>query len=93
MTIGKTLSILVAAAYLIAAFTSATPAVGLRVLGFLILPLACIWFSEEMGEYTGNWGRHHIDEKSPGCMIAFLGWVILLMPVVVVLSIHLLVKR
>lgn len=93
MTIGKTLSVLVAVAYLVAAFTSATPGFGPRVFGFLILPIACIWFSEELGEYTGNWGGQHIDQKSPGCMIAFLGWTILLLPIVAILFIELLVKR
>lgn len=93
MTIGKILSLLLAAAYLIAAFTSATPENGLRVLLFLLLPMACIWFSEELGEFTGNWGGQHIDQKSPGCLLAFSGWVMLLMPVLAILVTRLLLKR
>jgi hypothetical protein len=93
MTIGKTLSVIVAAAYLIAAFTFATPAIGPRVLAFLILPMACIWFSEELGEFTGDWGGHHIDQKSPGCMIAFLGWVLLLLPPFAIFITHLIAGR
>ena len=93
MNIGKVLSLLLAAAYLIAAFTSATPETGLRVLLFLLLPMACIWFSEELGEFTGNWGGQHIDQKSPGCVLTFVGWVMLLMPLLAVLFLKLLVKR
>ncbi len=93
MTFGRIVSGLVALGYLVIAFSLGGPYAGTRVLVFLLLPLACIWFSEEMGEFTGNWGGHHIDEKSPGCMLAFLGWSLLLLPPLAVLATHLLTKR
>jgi len=54
----------------------------IKTLLFLILPLACIWFSDAMGNYTGNliFPRPPITEKSPGIMVAFMGWVLLLFP-------------
>lgn len=64
---------------------------GIESLGvvvlFLILPLACIWFSETLGNYTGpsffKGNRYDyftsIDKETPGCMIALVGWILLLL--------------
>jgi len=93
MNIGRILSALTAIAYLAAAFSLSSPQTGLRVMVFLLLPMVCIWYSEEMGEYTGYWGRSYIDEKSPGCMIALVGWSLLLLPVIIVLITHLMSGR
>jgi len=51
---------------------------------YLILPMSCIWFCEEMGGYTGiGMGRGAITSTSPGCMVAFGGWLLLFLPVIV----------
>lgn len=52
---------------------------------FLILPLACIWYSEAVGGYTGlNFGtRPAISRATPGCFIAFGGWLLLIMPLII----------
>jgi hypothetical protein len=44
----------------------------------LLLPLALIWFGDALGEYTGPVSRGYIDQKSPGCLVKFFGWVFLL---------------
>lgn len=93
MTFGKLLSGLIAVGFLVIAFSFAGEYAGIRVLVFLLLPLACIWFSEDLGEFTGNWGGYHIDEKSPGCMIAIIGWVLLLLPPLAILIAHLVTRR
>jgi len=69
--------------FIAAGFGGAEEAI--KTLLFLILPLACIWFSDAMGNYTGNliFPRPPITEKSPGIMVAFMGWVLLLFPVVI----------
>lgn len=44
----------------------------------LLFPLGLIWFSEALGEFTGNIGRGGIvDVRSPSWMIAGIGWLIL----------------
>lgn len=64
------------------AYGGAEPA--FKMATFLILPLACIWFSSAMGGYTGvGFGRGPITSTSPGCFVAFGGWLLLLVPLIV----------
>lgn len=53
-----------------------------KVVSFLLLPLACIWFSDAMGNCTGflTFTRPAITEKSPGILVAFIAWLLLLSP-------------
>jgi hypothetical protein len=77
----RILSLIIAALYLAFAYHAEGGALVLRMTGFLVLPLACIWFSEEMGGYTGvGFGRGAITEPSSGCFVAFAGWLLLLLP-------------
>ena len=48
--------------------------------GALLLPLACIWFGDELGEYVG--GKSGITRKSPGWMVKLGGWMLLLLPAI-----------
>ena len=48
-----------------------------------ILPLACIWFGDTMGGYTGAAGTIGITQESPGALVCLLGWVLMLLPLVV----------
>ena len=53
---------------------------------FLILPLGCIWFSDAMGGYTGmGMGSGAITSPTPGFLIAFVGWLLLLLPIILAL--------
>lgn len=79
--INRTLSAAVAVAYLIVAYVTGGPPLLIRLGPYLLIPLACIWFGEELGAYTGSWGARSIDAESPGCLVAFFGWVLLLIPV------------
>jgi hypothetical protein len=80
----RIISGIIACCYLVAAFIAKGPLMTFRMSGFLILPLACIWFSNEMGGFTGTgFGRGSITEKSPGWAVAFVGWLLLLLPVFV----------
>lgn len=47
-----------------------------------VFPLAFIWFSDALGSYVGRWGDMWIDTPSPSGLICFLGWILLLMPVI-----------
>ncbi len=52
------------------------------LVAYLLLPLALIWFSEEMGTYTGIMRFQPVSKQSPGCLVAALGWLLLLAPVI-----------
>jgi len=88
----RSLSLLVVLAY--AAFAlfggshrSATAAVGavLLTLVYMLMPLACIWFGEEMGDYIGSLPGPAINRRTPGWMVKIGGWFLLLLPVIIFL--------
>ena len=85
--VARTLSLIIAVAYLVltamSARSSAKVLSGLLITcGALLLPLACIWFSDELGEYVGALPGPGITRKSPGWMVKIGGWVLLLLPVI-----------
>jgi uncharacterized protein len=51
-----------------------------RIVGFCVLPLACIWFPEVLGSLVGA----RITKPSPRSFVWFLGWVVLLVPLIMV---------
>jgi uncharacterized membrane protein YoaT (DUF817 family) len=83
MTVSKTLSALVALAYIGIALLAGAGWETLKLVAFLVLPLACIWFSEEMGSFTGIMRGQFINAQTPGCLVAFGGWLLLLLPVII----------
>lgn len=89
LSIGRTLSLIVAAVYLLVAGLSAPSirelvAALLILSGYMLIPLACIWFGDELGEYVGTLPGPSINRKSPGCMVKVGGWVLLLFPVIII---------
>lgn len=83
MTKSRFLSFVVAVGYLIAAYFGGGWELVWRAAIFLILPLACIWFGDAMGSYTGiGMGRGAITSPTPGWLVALGGWLLLLMPVI-----------
>jgi uncharacterized membrane protein YoaT (DUF817 family) len=82
--ISKALSLIVAMAYVALAYAFGDGAVAMKMGMFLILPLACIWFSESMGGYVGGTMRgQYIGSTTPGCLVAAGGWLLLLIPLVI----------
>ena len=72
-------SAILAAIYVIGAFTRSSED-GCKVLLAVIFPLACIWFGEAMGGFTGPAGSVGITAPSPGIIVCILGWIVLLLP-------------
>lgn len=77
ITIGKILALLIAIGYAVGTAVHAhgvTPdLVGGCVI--LLLPLALIWFPEEMGSFTGYVGRGgSIDTETPPILVSIAGW-------------------
>ena len=56
-----------------------------QVMGYFLLPLACIWYGDEMGEYVGNFPGPAINRRTPGWMVKVGGWFLLLLPALIVL--------
>ena len=77
-------SSLLASVYVVGGFVVGGGEGGFKVIGFVILPLACIWFSEAMGGYTGPSGSIWISAPSPGLIVCILGWLLLLMPLIII---------
>jgi hypothetical protein len=59
----------------------------LRVAGYFLLPLACIWYGDEMGEYMGTFPGPAINRATPGWMVKLGGWFLLFLPAIIVLFI------
>ena len=51
---------------------------------FLLLPLGCIWFGDELGGFTGIGAKGiFISDETPGIFIKIAGWIFLLLPVAI----------
>lgn len=81
----RILSALLAVIYMVGAFVTGGAENGFKVLGFVILPLACIWFGEAMGGYTGPTTIINITAPTPGLIVCMVGWVLLIVPLLFVL--------
>lgn len=82
--LSRAISAMIAVVYLVGGFAAGGAEVALRVLLFSILPVACIWFPDVLGDYTGIFLLDSITTKSPAGFVWFLGWIVLLLPVIVV---------
>lgn len=54
----------------------------------LIMPVAMIWFGDEIGDYVGGFhriGKPYITKRSPGSLVSLFGWALLLAPIVIVI--------
>jgi hypothetical protein len=76
------LSGVIAAIYVLAALVTTSAEHAFLALLFVIFPLACIWFGDAMGGFTGPAGTIGITASSPGVVVRILGWVVLLLPVI-----------
>jgi hypothetical protein len=83
MSWNRLISVLVAVIYLAIAFAHGGMEPTFKIGMFLILPLACIWFADAMGGYTGLTTSMPITAPSPGVIVCILGWVLLLLPLII----------
>ena len=51
----------------------------------LLAPLALIWFPDEIGSLTGYFQSGYVNVQTPGPIISFIGWFLLVAPGVVCL--------
>jgi len=80
--VSRLLSLVVVLVYVAVGGAVAGPVVGLKILAAMLLPLACIWFPDALGEYTGQ-GMSRVTAPSPPSLVWLLGWTLLFLPVIV----------
>lgn len=83
MTCSRLLSGVLAAIYIVSAFYFGGVGPGFKMTIFLILPIACIWFSEPMGGYVGPVVHGMITSPTPAIVVCIGGWLLLLLPLVI----------
>jgi len=83
----RVLSLIIAAGYvlitLLGGLSRSVPAaIGsvLLVSVVLLLPLACIWYGDEVGGYMGMLPGPAINRSTPGVFVKVGGWILLLLP-------------
>ena len=76
----KILSLIVASTYLVVAYFFADAYLLFKIISFLFIGIACIWFGDPLGKVTGfRWiGNINVSQETPGGVIKILGWIILL---------------
>jgi hypothetical protein len=79
--VSRWLSLLLVLAYVAGAGVVAGALSALRLLGAMLVPLACVWFPEEMGALTGH--RYSLNRPSHPSFVWLLGWFLLLLPLTI----------
>ena len=79
----RLISLAIAAIYVIRALVSGGLESALKTVLFCVIPLACIWFPEALGDYTGFFLFDSLTKESPPFLVWFLGWVVFLLPVII----------
>jgi hypothetical protein len=75
--VNRALSMAVYISYLIAAYHFGGGLLTAKVATALLLAMACIWFPEALGEYTGIMHYHAITNPTPAFLVCAGGWLIL----------------
>jgi hypothetical protein len=91
--ISKTLSLILVIIYLAFAYYGDGAETAFKVGMYAIIPLACIWFSQPMGNYTGTMRGQLITSSTPGCLVATGGWLLLLMPILLTAALLIFEKK
>ncbi len=81
MVISRIISALVVVSYLVFIYVSQDMAAVFDSLLLMIIPLGCIWFSDELGG-TDPGSGDETSRKSYQVPIAITGWIILLLPII-----------
>ena len=77
ITIGKILGLVIALAYavIIAVTEGGVTEGAIKCCVALLLPLALIWFPDELGSFTGYVGRGgNINTETPPILVSIMGW-------------------
>jgi len=86
--VARKVSLGIVIVYLIAAFIYGGWELLLIAAIVLIMPVAMIWFGDEIGDYIGGFhriGKPYITKRSPGSLVSLFGWALLLAPIVIIM--------
>jgi hypothetical protein len=85
----RILSGLLIGAYVIIAYWNKGLGFAFYAIGGLLLPFACIWFADELGSATGfiSFMRPYITFPTPPFFLRLGGWLLLLIPWIIALSV------
>lgn len=75
--VNRGLSLLIALLYLAVAYSARGGEAMLKLAMFLLLPLACIWFSEALGQYGGTIRGQVMTSSTPPFLLCAGGWLVL----------------
>jgi len=86
-TLPRFLSALVVLGYISLALQFRDGAWAARMFAYCLLPILCIWFPDAMGRYraAGIAFSQTASDEPPPSIIFMLGWVLLLLPALIVL--------
>lgn len=77
IVINRGLSLLIYFVYLAAAYAHGGAETTFKVAMGLLLPMACIWFSQPLGDYTGIIRGQSMTSSTPAFLVCAGGWFIL----------------
>jgi len=75
--INRSLSFLICFTYVVAAYSHGGGASALKVGAGLVLPMACIWFPDPLGEYSGTIRGQSMTSSTPAFLVCAGGWLVL----------------
>lgn len=84
----RKLSLVIVLVYLVAALIYGGWELLLIAAIVLIMPIAMIWFGDEIGDYVGGFhriGKPYITKRSPGSLVSLFGWALLLAPIAIII--------
>jgi hypothetical protein len=86
--LNKALSLAVVVLYVVAAYRTGGGEAAFKTAFGLLLPLACIWFSEPLGGYTGTIRGQLMTSYTPVWLVCAGGWLVLVGVPVIVLALR-----
>jgi len=85
--VARVLSLTLVGFYVIIALASGRTDALYKMVPAVVFGLACIWNGDALGRMTGfRWfGSMNISTETPGGLIRFVGWLLLILPLIAIL--------
>lgn len=83
----RILSLLLVASYVLFAYAADQIGVILEMIPIIVFGLACLWYGDALGGMTGfRWFYNiNVSRTTPGGFLRFLGWILLLIPFIILI--------
>ena len=81
----KIIALVISTFYLIVIYTVGGAGTCLTLFALLLIPISCIWFGSMMASYKGLLGGGYITKELLRWLVRAIGWLLLLLPGVMVL--------